>query len=92
MGINTKKSAGKSPKQKKADPKERLERDLRSCMRCKFFYGNNNRCINNKKCSGKMTDREKAAHKERKNSECYNCPYGKGKAYCFPCVRKLMGK
>lgn len=92
MGINTKGFAKKRSKQKKADPKERLERDLRSCMRCKFFYGNNNRCIKNKKCSSRMTDKQKAALEGKRNSECYGCPYGKGKDYCFPCMRKLMKK
>lgn len=55
-----------------------------SCMRCKFFYGNSNRCINNKECSGRRTDKQKVAKEEKKNSECYYCPYGKG--YCFPCM------
>ncbi len=27
----------------------KLERDLKSCMRCRFFYGNNSQCIL-KKC------------------------------------------
>ena len=90
MGINTKGSAKKKLKKKKVDPKVKLERDLKSCMRCKFFYGNNNRCIKNKKCSGRMT--EKAALKEKKNSKCFGCPYRKGKSYCFPCMRELLGK
>lgn len=61
MGINTKGSVRKNIQTKEADPKERLERDLKSCMRCRVFYGNNNRCINNKKCSGRITDKQKAA-------------------------------
>lgn len=92
MGINTKGYVRKNIQTKEADPKEKLERDLKSCMRCKFFYGNNNRCINNKKCSGRITDKQKAAQEEKKNSECYGCPYGKGKDYCFPCMKKLLGK
>lgn len=92
MGINTKGSVFKNVQTKKADSKEKLERDLKSCMRCKFFYGNSNRCINNKECSGRMTDKQKAAQEEKKNSDCYDCPYGKGKDYCFPCMKKIMGK
>ncbi len=92
MGINTKGFAKKNIQTKEADPKEKLERDLKSCMRCKFFYGNSNRCINNKKCSGRITDKQKAAQEEKKNSECYGCPYGKGKDYCFPCMKKLLEK
>ena len=22
----------------------------------------------------------------------HECPYGKGKAYCFPCMKKIMGE
>lgn len=92
MGINTKGSVGKKAEQRAADPKQKLERELRSCMRCKFFYGHNNRCIHNKKCSGRMTDEQKAALEKKKNSKCHDCPYGKGRDYCFPCMRELLGK
>ena len=91
MGINTKGFAKKKSKKIVANPKEKLVRDLRSCISCKFFYGHNNRCINNKKCSGRMTEKEKAALEEKKKSKCYGCPYGKGKGYCFPCMRELLG-
>ena len=69
MGINNKGTTKKKSNKKMADPKEKLERELRSCMRCKFFYGHNNQCINNKKCSGRMTETEKAALEEKKKSK-----------------------
>lgn len=68
MGINTKGFAKKNIQTKKADPKEKLERDLKSCMRCKFFYENSNRCINNKECSGRITDKQKAAQEEKQKA------------------------
>lgn len=66
MGINIKGSGKKKSPKKETDPKEKLDRDLKSCMQCKFFYGNNNRCIKNKECSGRITDEQKAAQEEKK--------------------------
>lgn len=92
MGINIKGSGKKKSQKKETDPKEKLERDLKSCMQCKFFFGNNNRCIKNKECSGRITDEQKAAQEEKKKSKCYGCPYGRNSTYCFPCIKDLMGK
>lgn len=36
-----------------------LEKDLKSCMRCAFFY---------------------------------DCPYRQSERYCFPCMKKLLGR
>lgn len=48
MGINVK--VQKSPKPIEIITAEaRLERDLKSCMRCRYFHGNNRQCIA-KKC------------------------------------------
>lgn len=48
MGINVK--VQKSPKPIEIIISEaRLERDLKSCMRCRYFHGNNRQCIA-KKC------------------------------------------
>lgn len=91
MGINTKAQKAKHIKEN-VDSKEKLERDLKSCMNCKFFYGHDSGCINNEEC-GMGYDRQK--EKQQKNSQdklCYDCPYGKGKSYCFPCIRKLLQK
>ena len=51
MGINAKKQKPEKIS-KENNAKEKLERDLRSCMKCKYFWGNDNRCINNEKCVG----------------------------------------
>lgn len=46
MGVNVK--VQKSPKPKDIVTAEvRLEQDLKSCMRCRYFYGNNRQCIDN---------------------------------------------
>ena len=50
MGINAKKQKPEK-NSKENNAKEKLERDLRSCMKCKYFWGNDNRCINNEKCA-----------------------------------------
>lgn len=92
MGINTKGSVRKNTQTKETDPREKLEKDLRKCMHCKFFYGNNSGCLKNKTCSGGMSEQEKAALEEKKKSKCYGCPYGRGRDYCFPCMRELLGK
>ena len=92
VGINTKGFAKKNAQEKKADPKIQLERDLKSCMRCKYFYGHNSGCLKNKKCAKRMSKREKELLAEKKKSKCYDCPYGKDKSYCFPCIRELLGK
>lgn len=92
VGINTKGSVKKNAQIKKTDPKIQLERDLKSCMRCKYFYGHNSGCLKNKKCAIGLSKREKELLAEKKKSKCYDCPYGKDKSFCFPCMRELLGK
>ena len=47
VGINVR--VQKSPKPLDViEVQAKLERDLRSCMRCRFFYGNNRQCITKK--------------------------------------------
>lgn len=44
-----------------------LERDLKSCMRCRFFYGNNRQCIAKKGVKGGIAEavqQEKEHEKE----------------------------
>lgn len=87
MGINVR-------VQKSSKPLEiivaqaNLERDLKSCMRCRFFCGNNSQCIA-KKCVKEDTQ-PKAAEQE-KEDKCFGCPYRQSEQYCFPCMKKLLG-
>lgn len=49
MGINVK--VQKSPKPSEIIVAQAsLERDLRECMKCKFFYGNKSQCLAKKVC------------------------------------------
>lgn len=85
MGVVQKKFSRQRKHQLSAE--EKLDRDLKACMKCKYFWGNNHRCIN-KKCY-----REKKKTEIKKPvSECDGCPYNKGNGYCFPCMRKILGK
>ncbi len=40
-------------------------------------------------CDSPMGRGEGTAHPKNCRQEC---PYGKGKAYCFPCMKKIMGE
>ena len=63
MGINVR--VQKSPKSLDViEVQAKLERDLRSCMRCRFFYGNNRQCIA-KKCV-KQDAQPKAVEQKKK--------------------------
>ena len=65
--------------------KKQLETDLRACMKCKFFWGNANRCIHS------TCVKEETKHKTKEN-ECTDCPYRRSEGYCFPCMKKLLGQ
>lgn len=66
---------------------EKLEKDLRSCMRCKFFYGNSSQCLA-KKC---VKEESKTEIKEQdKEDICFECSYRQSERYCFPCMRKIL--
>lgn len=65
----------------------KLEKDLRSCMRCRFFYGNNSQCLA-KKCVKEESKPEIA--EEDKESLCFECPYRQSEKFCFPCMRKIL--
>lgn len=87
MGINVK--VQKSPKPKdviKAQVK--LERDLKSCMQCRFFYGNNSQCLA-KKCV--KEEKKPELTEQDKKHKCYGCTYMQSEKYCFPCMKELFG-
>lgn len=43
MGVVQKKFSRRH--KHKLSAEEKLERDLKDCMKCKYFWGNNNRCM-----------------------------------------------
>lgn len=66
-----------------------LEKDLKSCMRCKYFYGRNSQCIITK-CV-RETKKEKQVEIDEKHM-CFQCPYKNNDvSYCFPCMKKILG-
>lgn len=87
MGINQKKN--KSKKLDKVErERRRFDRALRDCMHCKFFWGNNHRCAMNKCCK---TNQETVTEKKIPE-KCVGCPYKQSNDYCFPCMKKILGK
>ena len=64
-----------------------LEKDLKDCMRCRFFYGNNSQCLA-KKCVREESKPETA--EADKESQCFGCPYRQSEKYCFPCMRDIL--
>ena len=55
----------------KAEREERkFNKDLKDCMRCKFFWGNDSRCINSNCFKEKRKEPEKTVR-----SECTDCSY-----------------
>ncbi|MDE7248343.1 MAG: hypothetical protein K2N82_00340 [Lachnospiraceae bacterium] len=65
-----------------------LEKDLKSCMNCRFFYGSSRQCIANK-C---VKDQVEMKQEPDRNSPCYACPYKQADRFCFPCMKKLLGE
>lgn len=85
MGINV--TVRKYPKQKDVITAEAaLEREIRSCMRCKFFH-NSRQCIANE-CVETAENRKLADGITEK--QCIGCPYSQLENYCFPCMKKLL--
>lgn len=88
MGINVK--VQKSPKPRDIVTAEaKLEKDLKSCMRCKYFHGNNHQCIL-KECV-KEDKKQPEITEEEKQSKCFECPYPHKEGYCFPCMNEVLG-
>ena len=66
----------------------KFERDLKSCMQCRFFYGSNNQCVA-KKC---VKEDLRAVSEKKKDKMCFGCPYQQREGYCFPCMKKVLEK
>ncbi|MDE6254022.1 MAG: hypothetical protein K2M78_15555 [Lachnospiraceae bacterium] len=88
MGINVRIKKAQKPNDI-VIAQVRLEKDLKSCMQCRFFYGRNRQCIA-KEC---VKEDKKFGMTVMRDieSECYGCPYGPSERYCFPCMKKLLG-
>ena len=65
-----------------------LEDELKSCMNCRYFYGNSSRCLA-RKCV--MEENRHEAGDVDRESPCFGCPYSKSEGYCFPCMKKVLG-
>lgn len=86
MGINVRVQEAPEPDRIIA-AQVNLEKDLKDCMRCKFFYGNNSQCLS-MKC---VREESKPRTTERdKEDMCFGCPYKQSEQYCFPCMRKIL--
>lgn len=66
---------------------KKFDRDLKSCMRCKYFWGNSSQCLNSHCIKEKKTLAVTA-----EINECTDCPYRQSRSYCFPCMKKLLEK
>lgn len=77
----------KKQTRKPLSPEAKLEKDLKQCMRCKYFWGNDSRCIRSS-----CYKEKKKTEVEMPKSECDDCPYKQGEGYCFPCMKKILGK
>ncbi len=66
----------------------KLERDLRSCMRCRFFYGSGSQCLA-KKCV--REEKKPGLAEQEREDMCFGCPYRQSERYCFPCMKKMLG-
>ena len=70
-----------------SETKIKLTKELRDCMNCRYFHGNNSQCIR----TGCI-----ACPKEKPEIDvthaCYQCRFSKPEGYCFPCLRKMMGE
>lgn len=86
MGANFK-SLSKKVKCQVTSDVEQIERDLKACMQCHYFYGNDSRCIN----STCYREKKKEVVKDVEGI-CDDCPYKQEGNYCFPCMKKLLGK
>lgn len=84
--MGTVEKRDKHKKRRFVSPEEKLERELKDCMHCRFFWGHNNRCANGTCCKPYKKKEQKLP------TECVGCPYYRGNGYCFPCMRKLIGK
>ena len=73
--MGTVEKRDKHKKRRFVSPEEKLERELKDCMHCRFFWGHNNRCANGTCCKPSKKKEQKLP------TECVGCPYYQGKVY-----------
>ena len=71
--MGTVEKRDKHKKRRFVSPEEKLERELKDCMHCRFFWGHNNRCVNGTCCKPSKKKEQKFP------TECVGCPYYQGK-------------
>ena len=81
--MGTVEKRNKHKKRRFVSSEEKLERELKDCMHCRFFWGHNNRCANGTCCKSSKKKEQKLP------TECVGCPYYQGNGYCFPCMRSF---
>ncbi|MBD8917828.1 MAG: hypothetical protein EGR90_05570 [Lachnospiraceae bacterium] len=87
MGINQKRNKV-NISDKSSNKQKKLDRELRECMRCKHFWGNNRQCLLKKCYKGSAKPKEQ----KKLSKKCVGYPYGNENGYCFPCMKKILGK
>ena len=71
MGI-IKRGSGKRPHHIDVEYQDRLDNEIQDCMKCRYFWGNNSRCISQKCFTERMPD--KSDQKEQRDRDCEGCP------------------
>ena len=66
----------------------KMDQNLQECLHCRYFYGNSRQCIA-QHCTTEMAGLQGQADKD---SPCYGCSYKKQEGYCFPCMKRILGK
>lgn len=89
MGI-IQRGSGKRPHHIDVEYQDRLDNEIQDCMKCRYFWGNNSRCISQKCFTERMPD--KSDQKEQRDRDCEGCPYRQEQDYCFPCMKKILGR
>lgn len=73
--MGTVEKRDKHKKRRFVSPEEKLERELKDCMHCRFFWGHNNRCANSQYLQfliGKYMDLAQAdEEREEREHEIY---------------------
>lgn len=65
--MGTVEKRDKHKKRRFVSPEEKLERELKDCMHCRFFWGHNNRCANGTCCKPSKKKEQKLP------TECVGC-------------------